>query len=1042
MSKMLLIACIFATVLRARAEIDMGFSMGRTYPTEVGDKNSTLWCRASKPIATSSCTFTYGDASDERILSLDLASGEVKDGTTVQPGYTAYTDAETRLCGLQISSVADSDLGQWRCRVDFQGSKFEQGHIALLNNEVGFVRDVRLPKHVLPSTYDLKLIPFIKPDNYTIGGSININANVVKDGDNWCEEKCIVMHTRDTYINHDSIVIKSDGADMKVEGVAYDLDRDFLIFWLEQPLAPLPVNIDFKFTSLLQDNLAGFYRSQYVDQVSNTTKTIATTQFESTDARRAFPCFDEPAMKANFTVGIGRTKDMATLSNMEKTGNVAIDDEYVMDNYAMSVTMSTYLLAFIVSEFTNYHVEEHPEFNIWSQADRIQEVQYAAEIGPKVVSFYEDLFSTKFPLNKMDMAAIPDFQSGAMENWGLITYRDTAIFYSPEEYAQSSKSRVATVVAHELAHQWFGNLVTMKWWNDLWLNEGFASYIEYLGANEVEPSMNLLEQVVNLDLHDVFYLDALPSSHPISVNIENPVYQENFDRISYGKGCVLIRMMENFLSPAVFRTGLASYFQEHQYSNAEQDDLWKSLNEAANGNLPENITVKSVMDTWTLLKGYPVVNIRTMEDGKWEITQQKFNLEVGSQEGDNSTWMIPVSLRNVDTGDLTDNTIDMWHTVPSLVLDAPADADNSTYLFNIGQMGYYRVNYEPSMWNKLASKFDKLPTLSRAQLYDDALNLARAGQLSYKVALDLTMNLKKESNYVVLKSIKNALTFLQSMMEKDERYPLMKEYLQQGLQNVYDEVSTSNVTDYMTATKRNLVMSWACSLGNTDCKAVAGDLLGQWFESQDSEHSVAVDDKSWVYCAGMESATEEQWDIAWDRLQKTEVILERQSLLTALACPSNHSLLDKYLEKSIDPASTIRAQDKRYVYLAIGASAEGSTKMLDWLTTNWDKIKEFYADTFVYNVKNMVFKYPEFASTQDQFDALNSFLTNHRAELGSSAESVDQSLDKIRANIKWRENYYEDAFDWVTDLTSGVSEVHTSLVFCLIPALLAFLIAH
>lgn len=257
---------------------------------------------------------------------------------------------------------------------------------------------------------------------------------------------------------------------------------------------------------------------------------------------------------------------MTSISNMPiKEEGVAMDDtnDYVWDIYQESVPMPTYLVAFVVSKF-GYEISpdtgNNVQFRIWARKDALDQIAYAKDVGPKMLAYFEDYFDVKYPLPKQDMIAIPDFSAGAMENWGLITYRETALLFKPGVSALSNKQRIATVISHELAHQWFGNLVTPSWWTDLWLNEGFASYVEYLGVEAVQPELKLLEQFVYLDLQSVFAIDVLESSHPISIPVGHPdEINEIFDRISYAKGASIIRMMDNFLSTDTFRRGLSNY---------------------------------------------------------------------------------------------------------------------------------------------------------------------------------------------------------------------------------------------------------------------------------------------------------------------------------------------------------------------------------------------------------------------------------------------------------------------------------------------------
>lgn len=270
--------------------------------------------------------------------------------------------------------------------------------------------------------------------------------------------------------------------------------------------------------------------------------------------------------------------------------------------------MSTYLVAYSVNDFSHKPstLPNGALFRTWARPNAIDQCDFAAEFGPKVLQYYEEFFGIKFPLPKVDQVAVPDFAAGAMENWGLVTYRETTLLYSAEYSSLANQQQLANVVAHELAHQWFGNLVTMKWWTDLWLNEGFATYVANLGVEHIHPEWRAKERESLNDLLTTFRRDALESSHPISRPIQMVVeISESFDEISYEKGSSVLRMMHLFLGEESFRSGIKSYLQTFAYKNAEQDNLWESLTQAAhkNGTLPENYDIKSIMDSWTLQTG-------------------------------------------------------------------------------------------------------------------------------------------------------------------------------------------------------------------------------------------------------------------------------------------------------------------------------------------------------------------------------------------------------------------------------------------------------
>ncbi|XP_072192053.1 glutamyl aminopeptidase isoform X2 [Excalfactoria chinensis] len=606
------------------------------------------------------------------------------------------------------------------------------------SDDSGDWRNFRLPTYVKPIHYDLEVKPEMETDIYT--GTVNISIALGQSTSH------LWLHLRETKITEMPTLRKSSGQQIALTDCFEYEAQEYIVMKAEAELTVTdesdPYILTLKFQGWLNGSLVGFYRTTYTE--NGETKSIAATDHEPTDARKSFPCFDEPNKKATYNISIIHQDTYGALSNMPVQETVSLGNGWNRTTFQKSVPMSTYLVCFAVHQFE--WVERTSArgipLRVYAQPQQLHTAEYAANITQKVFDYFEDYFNMSYSLPKLDKIAIPDFGTGAMENWGLITYRETNLLFDPNESASSNKQRVAAVIAHELVHQWFGNIVTMDWWDDLWLNEGFASYFEYLGVNAAEPDWQMLEQVLIDDVLPVMKDDSLLSSHPIVVDVSTPAEITSvFDGISYSKGASILRMLQDWITPELFRQGCQAYLRNHHFQNAKTQHFWEALEMASNK------PVREVMDTWTRQMGYPV-----LEMGNNSVfTQKRFlldpNADISYPPSDlGYKWNIPVKW---GLGNSTNYTVYNTSDSAGITITSPA---NSFLNVNPHHIGFYRVKYDSQNWvtlsTMLVNNHETFSAADRAGILDDAFSLARllrASVLDFACSMNDAESLKNAS---------------------------------------------------------------------------------------------------------------------------------------------------------------------------------------------------------------------------------------------------------------------------------------------------------
>ena len=545
-----------------------------------------------------------------------------------------------------------------------------------------------LPTNVVPRHYDLTLE--VNFEKFTFDGTVIIDLDVTKDTDS------VSLNTLDLEI-HDTSVYAAGGLITSTPTVTYDKDTQTTTIALGKTIVSgKKAQLRHTFTGQLNDNLAGFYRASS-KVAAGERKYLAVTQFEPTDARRALPCFDEPALKAEFTVTLIADKAMTCLANMDVARETEVESKMTGGKrkavtFKRSPKMSTYLLAFIIGELKSISTDKFRlPIKVWMTPEqKLEDGKYSAELAAKTLEFYEKVFASEFPLPKMDLVAIPDFSAGAMENWGLITCRVVDLLFDSKTAGASTKERVAEIVQHELAHQWFGNLVTMDFWDGLWLNEGFATWMSWYSCNEFHPEWKVWETFVIDTLQGALGLDSLRSSHPIEV----PVYRAEeinqiFDNISYSKGSAVLRMISKYLGEDVFLDGVRRYIQKHAWGNTQTGDLWAALSEASGKD------VSHVMGIWTQCIGYPVISVA--EDEKQStitLTQHRF-LRTGDVKPEEDKTLYPVIL-GLRTKDGINEELMLTEREGTFLVP-----DTSFFKLNANHSSLFSTSYTPALLRKL-----------------------------------------------------------------------------------------------------------------------------------------------------------------------------------------------------------------------------------------------------------------------------------------------------------------------------------------------------
>ncbi|XP_036373081.1 glutamyl aminopeptidase isoform X1 [Megalops cyprinoides] len=872
----------------------------------------------------------------------------------------------------------------------------DRGPCAPSDDATGEWKNFRLPSYVSPVHYDLHLEPDLNTDTYT--GRVSIQLHVTRATTH------LWLHIRETFVSGVPKLQRRTGGelqDVPLKGCFEYKPQEYVVVEAAESLPDTSGDdhyiLTLDFQGWLNGSLVGFYRTTYME--NGVLKKIAATDHEPTDARKSFPCFDEPNKKATYKVSITHDPSYSALSNMPIEKTEVLPGNKMLTSFQRSVPMSTYLVCFAVHQFA--FVERTSSrgvpLRIYAQPLQIHTAEYAANVTKIIFDHFESYFNMSYSIPKLDKIAIPDFGTGAMENWGLITYRENNLLYDEKESSSYNKQRVASVISHELVHQWFGNIVTMDWWDDLWLNEGFASFFEYVGVEEAEPTWKMRDIMLIDDVLPVMVDDALLSSHPIIVDVSTPAEITSvFDGISYSKGASILRMLEDLMGRDDFRDGCRKYLKDFHFKNAKTADFWRSL--AVVSGLP----VEAIMDTWTKQMGYPVLSL-SLTGAEASLTQKRFLLDPNADPSQPASpfgykWTIPIQWHSL--GSNNNGTVMFDIAQSELTVTGYNSAADGLLKVNRDHMGFYRVNHHDNMWStisqQLLTNHLEFYTADRCGYIDDVFALGRANVLDYGNAFNLTKYLGAEKEYIVWDRVASSISYINDMLMDDRTlYPKFQKYFRDQVRNITKELGWQDTGSQTERLLRETVLGIACKMGDQEALDQASQLFDQWI----SGTSVGVNLRLLVYRYGMKnSGTEEKWNVTFERYRTTTLAQEKDKLLYGLASVENVGLLHRLLEAARDE-SIVRSQDVFTLIRYVSLNKYGKTMAWDWMTLNW----EYLVNRFTLNDRNLgrlVARITTTFNTELQLWQMQHFFERY-PEAGAGETPRKQALETVKNNIEW-----------------------------------------
>jgi puromycin-sensitive aminopeptidase len=824
--------------------------------------------------------------------------------------------------------------------------------------------DYLLPTGVRPHAYRLVLTPDLGAATFV--GDVEIDVTVEEPTDS------ITLNAAELAITFAELNDGNPdgGYALAPTAITLDDDEERATLTFAEPVPAGPATLHLSFTGILNDKLHGFYRSTFTDE-EGVDHVIATTQMESTDARRAFPCWDEPELKATFEITLVVDDHLAAYSNGPVVEETAEPDGKKRIRYAPTMVKSTYLVAFIVGplEATDPVDVGGVPLRIVYPPGKAGLTPFALTVGAHALTFFTEYFGIPYPSDKLDLVAIPDFAFGAMENLGCVTFRESALLVDPASASRAELERVADVVCHEIAHMWFGDLVTMKWWTGIWLNEAFATFMETLAVDAFRPEWQRWVSY-GVEKEAAMAIDGLHATRPVEFPVGRPEEAQGmFDVLTYEKGGSVLRMLEQFLGEDVFREGIHDYLTTHSYGNTVTSDLWDAL-ERSSGR-----SVRTIMDTWILQGGYPLVTVG--EDGTLSQRPFSYSGEPGGAIG--SRWQVPVLTRALGEADVDPQPV---------LLTGATGPDVSGRLVNAGGSGYFRVAYPSAMVDRLAGQLGDLDSLERYNLVSDSWAAALSGQAPVADLLRLASALASsaEGDPSVWSVVIGALGLFDRVIPDADR-PVLAQAVRTLLGPLAADLGWDPRDDdgERTPSLRSMVLRLLGTVG--DDPAVKAEAASRFAAAEDGGDPLHPEVEGAILDIVAGDGGESEYEAFLTHYRKPATPQEENRYLYALVSFGDLALADRTFDLLL---SEVRTQNAPYVLSALLANRKTGPATWERTMREWDTLVDRFPNN---SLTRMVDGVRTLCNPPSLADQVREFVQSH--PLPGGGRTVEQILERL-----------------------------------------------